>query len=64
MKRNEESKRKSTLGKQNENNRNIEELDLENFDLNDDEMLRRQRLEMLPEYQKKVKKYFQTEKKP
>ena len=34
------------------------------FDLNDDEMLRRQRLEMSPEYQKKVKKYFETEKKP
>ena len=63
LKRNEESKRKSTLGKENENNRNIEELDLENFDLNDDEMLRRQRLEMSPEYQKKVKKYFETEKK-
>ena len=63
LKRNEESKRKSTLGEQNENNRNIEELDLENFDLNDDEMLRRQRLEMSPEYQKKVKKYFETEKK-
>ena len=63
LKRNEESKRKSTLGEQKDNNRNIEELDLEYFDLNDDEMLRRQRLEMSPEYQKKVKKYFETENK-
>ncbi len=64
LKRNEESKRKSTLGEQKENGRTIDELDLENFDLNDDEMLRRQRLEMSPEYQKKVKKYFETEKNP
>jgi len=64
LKRNEESKRKSTLGQQKENSRTIDELDLENFDLNDDEMLRRQRLEMSPEYQKKVKKYFENEKTP
>ncbi len=64
LKRNEESKRKSSLGEQKDNSRAIDELDLENFDLNDDEMLRRQRLEMTPEYQKKVKRYFETENNP
>ena len=62
LKRNQDAKRKATTGSQIDTNRKIDELDLENFNLRDEEMLRRQRLEMSPEYQQKVKKYFEINK--
>ena len=62
LKRNQDAKRKATTGTQIENDRNIDELNLENFDIKDQEMLRRKRLEMSPEYKLKVKEYFEIDK--
>lgn len=62
LKRNQDAKRKANTGLQIDNSGEIEELDLENFNLKDEEMLRRQRLEMTPDYQLKVKKYFEIDK--
>ena len=61
LKRNEDSKRKATSGEQIQENREIEGLDLKSYDLRDDEMLKRQRLELSPDYKRKVKRYFETE---
>jgi hypothetical protein len=63
LKRNEDSKRKATSGKQTQEDREIEELDLKKYEVKEDEMLRRQRLELSPDYKRKVKRYFETEKK-
>ena len=63
LKRNEDSKRKATSGEQREENREIEELDLKKYQVNEDEMLKRQRLDLSPDYKRKVKRYFETEKK-
>jgi hypothetical protein len=63
LKRNEDSKRKATLGEQIQENREIEELDLKKYDVKEDERLKRQRLELSPDYKRKVKRYFETENK-
>lgn len=60
--RNKDTKREATSGKQIPSNRNINELELNYQNRQSDELLRRKRLEMSPEYRKKVKKYFEIEK--
>lgn len=62
LKKNQDAKRKATTGTQIENRKEIDELNLENFNINDQEMLRRERLEMSPGYKRKVKEYFEINK--
>lgn len=62
MLRNKDKKREATTGEQSPSGRNIKELELNYRNRQTDEMLRRQRLEMSPEYREKVKKYFESEK--
>ena len=62
MMRNKDTKREATSGEQIPSRRNIKELELDYLNRQTDEMLRRKRLEMSPEYREKVKKYFESEK--
>lgn len=62
LRKNQDAKRKATTGSQIRDDRRIEELNLDNFNELDQEMLRRERLELSPSYKLKVKKYFETDK--
>jgi len=62
MMRNKDTKREATSGEQIPSRRSIKELELDYLNRQTDEMLRRKRLEMSPEYREKVKKYFESEK--
>jgi len=62
MMRNKDTKREATSGEQIPSPRNIKELELDYLNRQTDEMLRRKRLEMSPEYREKVKRYFESEK--
>jgi hypothetical protein len=57
--REKDIKRKASRDDKEREIRSIKDLDLENFDLNEDELLKRERLELSPLYQERVKKYFE-----
>ncbi len=62
MLRDKDKKRESTTGEQSPSGKRIKNLELNDLYRPSDEMLRRKRLEMSPEYREKVKMYFESEK--
>ena len=61
LERNKDSKRKSETNRFEEQFRDIEKLKQTKEAGNDDELLRRKRLELSPDYKSRVKKYFEQE---
>ena len=62
LERNKDSKRKAETSRFEEQFREIDALKHAKDAGNEDEILRRKRLEMSPDYKKRVKKYFEQDK--
>ena len=62
LKRNKDSKRKAETNKYEQQFREIEDLNHKRESGNEDEILRRKRLELSPDYKKRVKEYFEQDK--
>lgn len=62
LKRNKDSKRKAETNRYEQQFREIEELDQKRESGAQDEILRRKRLELSPDYKKRVKEYFEKDK--
>lgn len=62
LKRNKDTKREAETSRREDLYREIQELDQEMEDGNEDEQLKRKRLEMSPDYKKRVKEYFELDK--
>ena len=62
LKRNKDTKRESETNRMENENREIQDLKDSRKFRNENEALRRKRLELSPEYKKRVKEYFEQDK--